>query len=243
MRWARAFAGVSRTESSPVDETAITLKLTPLRPRHRWLARWPTATAATAAVLTVAAFLVVDAPDVEPVERAAAPSPRAVESSTRGDGPILAATTLPPLESADAAVDIDEIVILDEPVVPPQANTRAARRARARTMARTHVSAGEAARRIGDLATARDEFEAALKALPSYGPAAAALAEVHMKQGSYRSALVYAKRAARSAPRKLDYMVLLGDAYANTNHRAAAQKLWRRAEAYGSLEARSRLAG
>jgi tetratricopeptide (TPR) repeat protein len=242
MRWARAFAGVSRTESSPVDETAITLKLTPLRPRHRWLPRWPTATAATAAALTIAAFLVVDAPDGEPIERAAAPSPRAVAPSTRAEGPILAATTLPPLESADAA-EIDEIVILDEPVAPPETNTRAARRARARTMARTHVTAGEAARRIGDLAAARHEFEAALKALPSYGPAAAALAEVHMRQGNHRSALVYAKRAARSAPRKLDYMVLLGDAYSRTNHRAAAQKLWRRAEAWGSLDARSRLAG
>jgi tetratricopeptide (TPR) repeat protein len=242
MRWGRAFAGVSRTESSPVDETAITLKLTPLRPRHRWLARWPTATAVTAAALTIAAFLVVDAPEVEPIERAAAPSPRAVAPSTKAEGPILAATTLPPLEPADAA-EIDEIVILDEPVVPPEANTRAARRARARTMARTHVSAGEAARRIGDLAAARHEFEAALKALPSYGPAAAALAEVHMRQGSYRSALVYAKRAARSAPRKLDYMVLLGDAYSKTNHRAAAQKLWRKAEAYGSIDAKSRLAG
>lgn len=104
-----------------------------------------------------------------------------------------------------------------------------------------HLNAGEAARRVGDLALAKRELAAALVALPSYAPAAAALAEIHMKQGSYRSALGYAKRASRAAPRKLDYMVLLGDAYSRTHNRAAAEKQWRKATRYGSPEAKSRL--
>lgn len=239
MRWERAFAGMSRTESSPVDETAITLKLEPVRALDRWRPRWPTAFALTTAALTVAiaASFVGHAPEVKTAERVL--SPRIRVRPKLDDAPILAATMRPTLELPDPdEEELAGIVIFDE---PPPRETPAARRARARNTARMHVSVGHDARRVGDLAVARREFEAALGALPSYGPAAAALAEIHRKQGSHHSALKYAKRAARSAPRKLDYMVLLGDAYARTNHRATAEKLWRKAAAYGSREASARL--
>jgi tetratricopeptide (TPR) repeat protein len=249
MPWERAFAGIFRAES--VDETAITLKLCPLprRSRDRWLARWPKAAAITVAAFTAAAMLVLEAPEAAPAQRGA-PTPRvgAVARPPGGAEPIFASAAMPTFESTEDVVilddEVDEIVIFDEPVAPPpETTTRAVRRARARSLARSHTSAGETARRVGDIASARHEFEAALAALPSYAPAAAALAEIHMKQGSYRSALVYAKRASRAAPRKLDYMLLLGDAYSRTNNRAAAEKLWRKATAYGSVDAKSRLAG
>ncbi len=234
MRWERAFAGMSRTQSSPVDETAITLKLRPVSPRARM--RWHIAVAATIAV-TAGVVALVDAPAAASMERALSPSARALVRSRVDPDPIFAAAAHPVLEPAEDVVD--EIVIFDEPVA--EANTRAARRARARSSARAHASAGEAARSAGDLARARREYEAALVALPSYAPAAAALAEIHMTQGRYRPALGYARRALRWAPRKLDYMVLAGDVYARTSQRAAAQKLWRKAAAYGSVEAKSRL--
>ena len=104
-----------------------------------------------------------------------------------------------------------------------------------------HLGKGETARSMGDLAVAKREFEAALTALPAYAPAAAALARLHMKQQSYGSAVRYAKRALRSAPRKLDYMLLLGDAYSMSGNRVAAKNLWRRAAAYGSVKAKSRV--
>lgn len=235
MRWERAFAGMSRTESSPVDETAITLKLRPVSARARM--RWHIAVAATIAV-TAGAAVVADAPEAATMGRVMSPSARALVRPRVDPDPIFAAAARPVLEPAEDA-ETDEIVIFDEPV--PEANTRAARRARARSSARAHASAGEAARAAGDLARARREFEAALVALPSYAPAAAALAEIHMTQGRYRPALGYARRALRWAPRKLDYMVLAGDVYARTSQRAAAQTLWRKAAAYGSVEAKSRL--
>jgi Tfp pilus assembly protein PilF len=104
------------------------------------------------------------------------------------------------------------------------------------------MSKAETARSMGDLAAAKRELEAALTALPSYAPAAAALAEVHMKQRSYQSARRYAKRASRSAPRKLAYMLLLGDAHYLAGDHKAAKYVWRKAAAYGSPKAKSRLA-
>lgn len=242
----RALAGIYRTSSMPVDETAITLKLRPVPRRHRetWRVRWPFAVAATVVALTAVQLLAIDMHEAAPRHRTAAPSPRNIAPSQRDAGPILASAARPVFDAEDVVIvdDDDEIVIFDEPVAPaPETITRASRRARARSIARTHLNAGEAARRVGDLAVAKRELEAALIALPSYAPAAAALAEIHMKQGNYRSALGYAKRASRAAPRKLDYMLLLGDAYSRTHNRAAAEKLWRKATRYGSPEAKSRL--
>jgi tetratricopeptide (TPR) repeat protein len=246
----RAFAGIYRAKSWSVDETAITLKLRPVprRLRDRWRARWPIAVFVTLAGLTAAPMIAIDTHDASPTERAALPRPRvgALAPPSGDAGPILASAVLPIFDATEDVVvvdDADGIVIFDEPARPaPETITRATHRARARGIARLHLDAGEAARGVGDLAAAKHEFEAALTALPSYGPAAAALAEIHMMRGSYRSALGYAKRASRAAPRKLDYMLLLGDAYSRTNNRAAAEKLWRKAAVYGSPEARSRLA-
>ena len=43
-----------------------------------------------------------------------------------------------------------------------------------------------------------------------------------------------AGEVAGVAPRNLDYMLLLADAYARTNDRAAAEKLRRKARRYGA---------
>jgi tetratricopeptide (TPR) repeat protein len=241
-------AAVGRGVLRPVDETAITLKLRPLRRRDRFpfLRHWRIAAAATLVGLTAAALLFVDRPEPEPD-----PGPRriAVTTPSPDPEPVLASATLPVLEPLDEGIaivddELDEIVIFEEPVEPPApAPTRASTRARARSIAREHTSQGQTALSMGDLETARRELAAALTALPSHAPAAAAMAELHMKQRRYGSALRFAKRASRSAPRKLDYMLLLGDAYLLADNRGAARKAWRKAAAYGSAKAQSRLAG
>jgi tetratricopeptide (TPR) repeat protein len=245
----RASAGVCRAVlPPPVDEAAVTLKLRRLRwrDRHPVLAQWPVT--AIAAMVTVAAMTVhfVDTSEAESAEPAAARIV-AVARPIADVEPVLASGALPTLEPLEDIVIVedvdDEIVIFDEPVEPPPAKTTPTpRRSRARGVARMHMGKGETARSVGDLGVAKREFEAALIALPAYAPAAAALARLHMKQRSYGSALRYAKRAFRSAPRKLDYVLLLGDAYSVSGNRAAAKNLWRRAAAYGSAKAKSRLA-
>lgn len=239
----RAFAGMSR--ATFVDETATTLKLRPVARGHLERSRWPMIAAMTLTGLGAVALFVIDVPArVVATPHTIAASPIVAPAHRVDAEPILASAAMPIVDTSEDIVIVDdeddEIVIFDEPVAP-EPMTRAARRARARTTARNHTKAGEAARIVGNLAEAERELGAALTALPSHGPAAAALAELHMTRGSHRAALGYAKRAFRAAPRKLDYMVLLGDAYARTNNRAAAEKLWRKAAGYGSAAARSRL--
>jgi tetratricopeptide (TPR) repeat protein len=240
MLWERALAGISRAKPWPVDETAITLKLPAVPRRERGRTRWSIAAAAT--LVAVMAAPLFDPHEPEPSERSTAPSIDIADVAIppRAPEPILASARIPVFDSTDEIVileddDDDEIVIFDEPVArTPATSPRAMRRANARATARIHLKAGVAARREGDLAAAKRELEAALVALPSYAPAAAALAEIHMKRGNHRAALAFAKRAARVAPRNLDYMLLLADAYARTNDRAAAEKLRRKARRYGA---------
>ena len=134
----------------------------------------------------------------------------------------------------------------DEPVEPPPTDAvsaaKSASRARARDAARVLTSRARVQRAMGDTAGAERLLDDALGALPTYAPAAADLATLYIHRGDYRRALAYAKKAARSAPRKLSYMVLVGDAQHLLGNRAAATAQWRRAAHYGSASAEERLA-
>ena len=248
---------VSAVPHVSVSETAITLKLPPVPLQRPRFEAWPVAAAAGIAAIAVGWMLhtrSVEAPQV------AAPKPftAAVGASFEprppkpDPEPILASAAnvavALDLEIDDVEIveEEDEVVILDEvepePEPPPKVS-RATRRERARSVARTHMKKARAARSMGDNASAKKSYEAALAALPSYAPAAAGLAELHMKRRKYKQALRYARRASRAAPRKLEYMLLLGDAYFLTKNRKAARKVWRKAAAYGSAKAKSRLNG
>ena len=238
-----------------VSETAITLKLPPVPLRRPRFEAWPVAVAAGVAAVAVGWMLHArPAPAVaKPQHMTAAVGanlPRALPP--QNPEPVLASAANVALEFELDEVEIveedDEIVILDEsepdPVPPPPKKvSRATQRERARAVARTQMKKGRAAQSMGNRAAAKKAYEAALAALPSYAPAAAALAELHMKRRKYKLALRYARRASRAAPRKLDYMLLLGDAYFLTKNRKAARKVWRKAAAYGSAKAKSRLGG
>ncbi len=233
-----------------VDETAITLELRPLRRRDRFVAglSWRVGVAAAVVGFGVTA-LVLHATRPEPAPRAI--DPRTVVAAPPSESePVLASAT-PSLERVVAPEEeivivdeeLQEIEIFDEPSEPPPPRaSRASRRGYASTLAREHTARGRTALARGDLLTARRELERALVALPSHAPAAAAMAELHLKHHRYGPAVRLAKRASRSAPRKLDYMVLLGDAYLAAGDRGAARKAWRKAAAYGSTKAESRLA-
>jgi hypothetical protein len=65
---------------------------------------------------------------------------------------------------------------------------------------------------------------------------------MYLKGGEYERGLTYARKALRSAPRKLAYMVLLGDAYHLVGREPDALRMWRLAAEYGSAKAEARLA-
>ena len=123
-----------------------------------------------------------------------------------------------------------------------QGAARSASRARARDAARVLTGRARARRAAGDTPGAEKLLGDALKALPTYAPASADLATINIHRGDYRRALWFAKQAQRSAPRKLGYMVLLGDAQQLNGNASAARTWWRRAAEYGSTKAEERLA-
>lgn len=195
-----------------------------------------------AALLVVANGAPPEAHEDEPLAAVGAASPET-------------ATALQPREPevVPAADDdlVEEVLFVeddldDEPNEPPPTDAVSAAksesRSHARDAARLLTARARAKRSAGDVAGAEKLLHDALDALPTYAPAAADLATFYIHRGDYPRALAYAKRAARSAPRSLSYMVLLGDAHHLVGNHAAAQTQWRRAAHYGSSKAQDRLA-
>ena len=237
---------------------------TPLRARvRRTKAREPSTVlywkaAVVAACATVAATLVLvwgspepEPPRSEPLAAVGAAAPQTATALEVAAAPDLpdqpqAAKTVAP---AQADPFVEEIVFIEddddqaegEPVETTSRN-RVARRARARDVARAQTKRARLAKALGDRATAERLYKDALAALPTYAPAAADLATLCLKRGDYDRGLTYARRALRSAPRKLAYMVLVGDAYHLLGRDADARRMWKMAAEYGSAKAERRLA-
>ncbi|MEM6995072.1 MAG: hypothetical protein AAF721_31450, partial [Myxococcota bacterium] len=190
----------------------------------------------------------------EAVETLAIAAPVATVSRPKSDSGLILASGLAPVRAAvdaddsedddeiiifDDTVDEDEIRIFDEPAKPARRAKRGP--TRSRETARRHAEQGRRARKAGNRRGAKRHFRAALDASPSHAAAAAALAELSMKDRHYRSALRYAKQASRHAPRNAEYMLLLGDAYFLAKKRTTATDVWHKAAALGSAKARRRL--
>jgi type IV secretory pathway VirB10-like protein len=237
----------TRSGSEAVVQPPIRL----LPPRPRALDRWWRAGVVTV-VASAAAALMIVAGEPAAADRTAAPAAVAdpdPASPAIAIAPMPAPSAAPVAAPADPETLVEEVLYIEDDDEPEAEATddaadadKSARRARAREAARSITSRARERRALGDVAGAEKLYHGALGALPTYGPAAADLATLHIHRGQYRQALAYAKRAARSAPRKLSYMILLGDAHHLMGDRAAAQAQWRRASDYGSAKATDRLA-
>lgn len=231
------------------DEDAVTLRLPAVRRRDRLLAAPRVRFGAAIGLATFAAAIVLFAGGGEGSQAAgssipttAPPAgPPVVNVAVAGPTiePVLAAGTvqwpaipddpgpLGALDADDGIIILDDepeserIVILDDP--PPRLSRRAAGRARAREAAGALMRQAELSRQVGDRAAAKRQLAAALTASPSFAPAAAALAEIHLEQHNYGAAIRYAKRAARSGPDEAAYQQLLGDARRLAKNRSAVR--------------------
>jgi hypothetical protein len=228
----------ARTGSEAVVEPPIVHLSAPSRPAHTW---WRAG--AVTVVAAAAAALLVIAGEPAAADRVEA-APRVVEAAAPEPATVVMQAA-PVAAPADPDVLAEEVLYVeddDEPEDDARDEDRSDRRARARNAARSTTARARARRSSGDIAAAEALYREALAALPTYGPAAADLATLHIHRGQYREALAYAKRAARSAPRKLSYMILLGDAHHLIGDRRAAETEWRRAADYGSAKGADRLA-
>ncbi len=127
------------------------------------------------------------APEVEPRRAARTRAPR--------DGEASAKPAAPPRQD------------------PPPVEEVSRRSSGDRAQAKEAADRGLAALESGQTRKAKLEFEAALKADPSYGPAIGGLAEVAFEQALYSQAANLASRALRFSPNAVRTLNLQGDAY------------------------------
>jgi tetratricopeptide (TPR) repeat protein len=228
----------------------------PALPKHALL-YWRAGVVAVMATVAASLLIVANGPTEpeladEPIAAVGAASPETATALQAKPAPVAADVVAEENEAFAEEVLFIEDDLDDEPVEPaPVARSglvdaegaaRSASRARARDAARVLTGRARTRRAAGDIANAEKLLGDALEALPTYAPAAADLATIHIHRGDYRRALSYAKQAQRSAPRKLGYMVLLGDAHQLNGNGSAAGVWWRRAAEYGSTKAEERLA-
>lgn len=79
--------------------------------------------------------------------------------------------------------------------------------------AKRAIADGQSALRAGRLGPAEEAFNRGVRADPLNPAAVGGLAEVEFERARYTTALDYARRAARLAPRSPQYQIVLGDAY------------------------------
>jgi len=97
------------------------------------------------------------------------------------------------------------------------------------TPAAREFRAGVQAHLKGDMITAREKFEAALKLDPNYAPALVGLAGVAQAQGNDAQVEQYLQRAERANPRSPDVPLAWGRYYLAKNQLAQAEKAFQKA--------------
>ena len=145
-------------------------------------------------------------------------------------------------ETGDLVVDGDETGGTDDLVEGGEAPPVAPSGKRDKGKARKLAKRGTAALRSGNSQEATDLFQKALAADDRNPEALIGLSRVHFDKGSYATAVRYARKAVRLAPKKGDYRIRLGDAYYKAFKYSAARKEYEAAKKLKHPEAKSRLA-
>ena len=226
-------AGLERIEESTLIVQDALRRQRPVAAQSTFAQQLRAAVQQPGALWKLGAAALVGAGIVAAVSAAFGPAPARLE-------PALAVAEIPIAPAVKpAAAPVEPVVIVEDEPPAPEAAPGA--RTRARDAARALTKRAKQARAAGKQTQATKLYRQALAALPTYGPAAQELALMHLDRGDYRTALRYAKQALRGAPRKLPYMILVGDLHHLLGQDKTARRHWELAAHYGSARAQRRL--